>query len=773
MINYTGTGEQGTDGTVTWSTQNAPATAKVNVTNYLIGVGNDGTISISAQDQSGELTGTWNEDPQYKGKTVNLIAELYDTTSGTVLAKATKPIKLVGKGDPAIDITVTGSGEAGTQAKIEWTTDNAPSDGTLTFQTYFKADKDAGYTKNILDHTILASGFIEDVWTDDAALAGTTQTITAQLKDGTGKVVADTSDTIKLSGKADIKVETSSATYQATKDGAVNWTSTGAPDGAYVDIDNTYIDGYSVPTEGQLPTDSAVGTWVNEPGAHTITVTLKNADGNQLATANTSITIEAAPEPQIELNVTSDTFMAEEDGTISWTITDAPPESTLHVTTFFIEGDYDGAAETGSTSGKWRVDAVGDQTVEAVISDKDGNVLKSATSPITIVAQPAPEITLEATSDSFTVGTPGTISWTIVNPPKAGGTIHVVTHLDSGDYDGAAEDGNTTGNWNDEPGEQTITATISVDGTEVATKDTTVTIVAAPTPTIEITVDAASYYPGDDATINWTIADAPEGAHLNVTTFLDSGDYDNDATNGSGSTQGKWKDEVGAHTITGTITKNGAELATGTAEITIEEPPAPEFSLSVEAGSGLEGSSGTISWTINWANENQAAGATIDIPETYLDSGAYNGEAQSGSTSGSWNSDAGQHTITATITTAGGKTFTASGSVEIFLRPTISVDVDTGGGEVGNSGTVSWTIDNPPNGASLHVTVGSLDCGDYDGPAESGSTGGSWGSAGTFDITASFSAYGEPFSASTSATINEPPPPPPEPPPPPPPPVEE
>jgi len=765
VLNYTGTGEQGSDGTVTWSTNNAPASAKVNVTHYLA-IGGDVSIIATSLGQNDSLTGTWNEDAQYKNKTVTLIAECYDPTTGTVLAKATKPIKLVGKGEPAIDITVTGSGEAGSAASIAWTTDNAPVDGTLSFQTYFKVDKPS-YLRDMPSGTNLASGSISDFWTDDPALAGTTQTITAQLKDGTGKVVADTSDTIQLSGKADIKVETSSATYQATKDGAVNWTSTGAPDGAYVDVDNTYIEGYDVPTEGQLPTDSASGMWTNEPGAHTITVSLKNSDGDELATASTQITIEAAPEPQITLNVTSNTFKAEESGTIEWTITDAPTDSTLHVTTFFSDGDYDGAAESGSTSGKWSAEAVGDQTVEAVINDADGNPLKSEQFPITIEAQPAPEITLTATSDSFIVGTSGTIEWTIVNQPKNGGTLNIVTHLDNGDYEGPAEDGSTTGNWNDEPGTQTITATITVDGVEVATGDTTVTIEPAPTPTVEVTVDAASYYPGDPATINWTITDAPSGAHLHVETFLDSGDYDGPAE--SGSTNGNWNSDIGAHTITATITQNGDELASGTAEITIEEPPAPEFSLNVDAGSGLEGSGGSISWSISWANENQATGATIDIPDTYLDSGAYTGEAQSGSTSGSWNSDQGYHDITATITTAGGQTYTASGSVEIFLMPAISIDVDTGGGEVGNSGSVSWTVDNAPNGEYIHVSVGSLSCGDYDGAAESGSTSGTWDSAGDFTIEASFSAYGQPFSASTHASISEPPEPPPPPPPPPPP----
>jgi hypothetical protein len=211
----------------------------------------------------------------------------------------------------------------------------------------------------------------------------------------------------------------------------------------------------------------------------------------------------------------------------------------------------------------------------------------------------------------------------------------------------------------------------------------------------------------------------------------------------------------GAHTITASVTDAGGKTASDSITVTVNAPPT--VSIASPQGDGMTVQSGD---TVTFA------GIATDFEDGDLSSGiewssSVDGVLGTGDSIDVTTLSSGAHTITASVTDAGGKTASDSTTITVNTPPVVVITApeDNSSFSVGESVNFAATAIDPEDGALSSVQWASS----MDGPLGSGLSISATLSEGVHTVTATgFDTGGGSDSASITVTITEPPPAPPE-----------
>ena len=328
----------------------------------------------------------------------------------------------------------------------------------------------------------------------------------------------------------------------------------------------------------------------------------------------------------------------------------------------------------------------GDYTITAT-STADGS--KSGTATITVMAAPAVNsVTVSPAAANVVQGGTQQLTATV---SVTGGAAQTVSWTSSGVAQGITVDGSglVSAAANATPGDYTITATSTADGSKSGTA--TITVTEAPAVnSVTISPAAASVAQGGTQQLTATVS--VTGGAAQTVSWTSSGVAQGVTVDGSGLVSAAANATTGEYTITATSTADGSK--SGTATITVTAAPAVNsVTVSPASASVVQGGTqqltatvsvtGGAAQTVSWTSSGVAQGVTVD---------------GSGLVSASANATPGDYTITATSTADGSKSGTAT--ITVTAAPAVnSVTVSPAAANVVQGGTQQLT-------ATVSVTGG-------------------------------------------------------------------
>ena len=337
----------------------------------------------------------------------------------------------------------------------------------------------------------------------------------------------------------------------------VSWTSSGVAQGITVDGSG-------------LVSAAANAT----PGEYTITAT-STADGSKSGTA--TITVTAAPAVN-SVTVSPAAANVAQGGTQQLTATVSVTGAAAQTVNWTSSGVAQGVTVDGSGLVSAAANATpGDYTITAT-STADGS--KSGTATITVTAvQAVNSVTVSPASASVMLGGTQQLTATV---SVTGGAAQTVNWTSSGVAQGVTVDGSglVSAAANATPGDYTITATSTADGSKSGTA--TITVTAAPAVnSVTVSPAAASVVQGGTQQLTATVS--VTGGAAQTVNWTSSGVAQGVTVNGSGLVSAAANATPGDYTITAASTADGSK--SGTATITVTSPGA--LVLSVTPGNSL------------------------------------------------------------------------------------------------------------------------------------------------------------------------------------------
>jgi hypothetical protein len=531
----------------------------------------------------------------------------------------------------------------------------APADGSV-----FSPGEPIGLTASATDAEDgdLAAAV---VWTSDLEgplgtgspllrpLGSGTHTITAMVTDGGGKhasaaitVVVNAAPTLALVEPADGSVFLSGepvtlrATATDAEDGdlaaAITWTS---------DRDGTLGAG----TPRTLATLSL--------GTHTITAEVVDAGGKH-ASGRVTVIVHLAPSVTIAAPLDGAVFSPGDPIVLAGTATD--PEDGDLAAAIVWSSDLAGALGTGTP--RTVTLASGTHTITAAVADRHGT---GASAHVTVVVNAAPTVAILAPA-SGALFSPGD---TVV----LGGTAADLEDGDlstailwTSDRDGALGTGTPLDTTTLTSGVHTITAAVEDAGGKHASTRITVVVNAAPTVAIVTPTSGALFSPGDAIVFAGTAGDLEDGNQTATIAWTSS----RDGALGSGTPLTVTTLTSGIHTITAAVTDGGGRRTT--AEITVTVNAAPQVAITSPANGAKFSPGNTIEFTGTASDTEDGNLASAIVWTSDLD-----GLLGTGSPFATNRLRSGRHTITATITDAGGRSASVSRTLTVNAAPTLTV----------------------------------------------------------------------------------------------------
>ncbi|WOI09154.1 Ig-like domain-containing protein [Thalassospira lucentensis] len=418
-------------------------------------------------------------------------------------------------------------------------------------------------------------------------------------------------------------------------------------------------------------------------GSFDLTVTAQSADGNDIATATDTITVDVAgvaDAPTLEVSDAS----GSEDSAIALDI-DAGLTDSSEVLTVTISGVPEGAtlsAGTDNGDGTWTLgsdqlagltitpadDFSGSFDLTVTAQSADGDDVATTTGSITVdVAGVADAPTLEVSDasgnedsaialdiDAGLTDSSEVLSVTISGVPE-GATLSAGTNNGDGSWTLSAADlnGLTITPADDFSGSFDLTVTAqSADGSDIATATDTITVDVtgvADKPTLDaadasgsedsaIALDIDAGLTDSSEVLTVTISGVPEGATLSAGTNNGDGSWTLSATDLNGLSITPAEDFSGSFDLTVTAqSADGSDIATATDTITVDVAGVADApTLEVSDASGYEDRTIALDIDAGVTDSSEALTVTISgVPDgATLSAGTNNGD-------GSWTLDAG------------------------------------------------------------------------------------------------------------------------------------
>ena len=271
-------------------------------------------------------------------------------------------------------------------------------------------------------------------------------TVTVTVKDEAGN---EASETITITVPDEVKPQVEITTEEtAYADDEITITYTASDNVTAADKLNVTI---TVTKDGNPVTLTDGNKFVAEVGTYTVTVTVRDAAGNE-ASDTITITVTDNTKPQVEIT-TSQTATTGDEITITYTASDnVTPEDELDIE---ITVTKDGNPVT-VTNNKFTAEEAGTYTVTVTATDKAGNV-GSATIQIIVEAPDTvkPEVTI-TTATTATAGDEITITYTASDNKTPVDELDITVIVKKGDNEVTLTDNKFTA----EEGTYTVTVTV-------------------------------------------------------------------------------------------------------------------------------------------------------------------------------------------------------------------------------------------------------------------------------------------------------------------------
>jgi Ca2+-binding RTX toxin-like protein len=657
----------------------------------------DGSWTLSASDleglsisPSGDYSGSFDLTVTVTSQDGNDTASISDTITVAVAGVADKPAldvsNVSGTEDSAIALDID-AGLTDSSEVLSVTISGVPEGATLSAGT---DNGDGSWTLSAADLNGLSI-----IPADDFS-GSFDLTVTAQSADGDDVATTTGSITVDVAGVVDAPMlEVSDAS--GNEDSAITLdidagltdssevltvTISGVPEGATLSAGTDNGDGSWTLSAADLngltitPTDDFSGSF-------DLTVTAQSADGNDIATATDTITVDVAgvaDTPTLDVSDTS----GSEDSAIALDI-DAGLTDSSEVLTVTISGVPEGAnlsAGTDNGDGSWTLSAADlngltitpaedfsgslDLTVTAQSADGEDVATSSGTITVDVTGvADAPTLEVSDTSgsedsaialdiDAGLTDSSEVLSVTISGVPE-GATLSAGTNNGDGSWTLSAADlnGLTITPADDFSGSFDLTVTAqSADGSDIATATDTITVDVTGVADLP-TLDAADASGSEDSAIaldidagltdssevlTVTISGVPEGATLSAGTDNGDGSWTLSTVDLNGLSITPAEDFSGSFDLTVTAqSADGSDIATATDTITIDVAGVADTpTLEVSNASGYEDRTIALDIDAGVTDSSEALTVTISgVPDgATLSAGTNNGD-------GSWTLDAG------------------------------------------------------------------------------------------------------------------------------------
>ena len=624
--------------TISWTTTMSPYGAIVQVDNtgsYAVGTAAVLTIPDDA------VTGVT------IAKQVTLV-----NSAGVVVATSVVNIAIIEK--PSISISSDESIlYAGDSYNINWSSVNAPVDG------YVIINKDPNHQPLIgtQSYTI-----------PNSDTPGTAYVYTAYLYSADNTLIATKSTTVIVKATPTIALTSDSNVVYPGDSYNINWTSINAPVDGYVLVD---ADNAHKQTNGTLPKSAPANAAVGSTIQHV--AKLYKSNGKLIATSSVDVLI--AKRPTIKLSASSVVIYPGDSYTIDWISTDSPVDGYATVT-----GLNANQLPTGNTVFTTEPTIVPGSTITVIGRLYNSKGMLVATDSINVTISTKPIITIFATPDFAYPGDTNVVNWSVANPP-AGGYILInddTTHK-------LTVDNMSVNIPNDAAIGTVLTYTANLydaSGKLITSKSTSITVFKKPT--IELSTDVSSVYPGESYVVNWTSIDAPVGAYVKITNVSE-----NKPITGSNTYTTNVTDAAGTiFTIFGRLyNSSGRELAVGLINVTVLKQPTINVTAPAIIYPGDQ-------YNVNWTSTDAPIDGytTINIDTTQMPT-----SGSKAYTSNSNDAPGLQVVYTVKLYKANG-TLLATGSttVTVATRPGITITANPNAIYPGDSSAVNWTVSNPP-----------------------------------------------------------------------------
>ncbi len=641
------------------------------------------------------------------------------------------------EGNHLITAMATDSGGLSGYASINLTIEPGNTEPTVSITapasgaTFFSADSISftGTASDLEDGDISA----DLIWSSDLdGVIGTGGSFSANLSIGSHIIFAGVTDSGGLQEDATILLTINNtppvvslvapidgATYNQGDAVTFNATASDYEDGD-ITVNLTWesdIDGFFGPSGGSFPYSflsvgtHVITTWVDDSGS------VRGSDSILLR-------INAGPNVSITAPADFSAFNAGDNVTFTGTADDF--EDGDLTASIAWTSDLDGALGTGGSVSTTALSS-GTHVITASITDADGF---PETDAITITVNAAPTVSITAPADGagFNVGDSVSFAGSANDAEDGDLTAGIAW---ASDLDGAIGTGGSFSTAALSAGTHVITASVTDAGGLQGSDAITITVNAAPTVSITAPADGAGFNVGDSVSFAGSANDAEDGdltAGIAWTSDLDGAI----GTGGSFNTAAL---SAGTHVITASVTDAGG--LQGLDAITITINAAPTATITAPADGSIFQATDTIGFAGS-ASDPEDGDLTATLAWTSnLDGAIGTGGSFSASLS------VGVHTITASITDAGGLQDTDAITVTVENTApsvTISAPADGAGFNVGDSVSFAGSASDFEDG---DLTAGISWSSSLDGAIGSGGSFATSGlSAGTHVITASVTDAG-------------------------------
>ena len=513
----------------------------------------------------------------------------------------------------------------------------------------------------------------------------------------------------------------------------------------------------------------------DDAGDETVTVTV-SASGGDYAGENATVTVTVTDDDTTDLVVNRGSLTVDEDGGDGTFTVRLATQPTQQVSVSVSSADS-GAVSVPSqpltfTTQNWRTaqtvrvsgvsdDDAGDETVTVTVSASGGDYAgKNATVTVTVDDDDTTDLVVSRGSLTVDEDGDGTFTVRLATRP----TQQVSVSVSSGDSGAVSVPSQpltfTTQNWrtaqpvrvsgvsDDDAGDETVTVTVSASGGDYAGNTATVTVTVTDDDTTDLVVNRGSLTVDEDDDGTFTVRLATQPTQQ-VSVSVSSGDSgavsvpsqpltfttQNWRTAQTVTVSGVSDDDAGDETVTVTVTASGGDYAGNTATVTVTVDDDDTTDLVVNRGSLTvdEGDGGGGTFTVRLATQptqqvsvtvSSGDSGAVSVPSQPLTFTTQNWRtAQTVTVSGVSDDDAGDETVTVTVTASGGDyagntatvtvTVTDDDTTDLVVnRGSLTVDEGDGGG-----GTFTVRLATQPT-QQVSVTVSSGDSGAVSVPSQ-------------------------------------------------------